>query len=209
MLCQKCGLNEATVHRESVVFRQKIEEHLCELCAGVGDSVSTAAAWETQISVTREVILEDERGDPSGPSKEIFNLSDVIKEPSGLTVILSIVGRLFVSKAKDCAVLISTVSDEKPCILVLVRQDEAAKLMLHHYSAKIESKIMEFFSARGIPLQSGAFEVVSSGRVPLGYPLTGSLVEIANLVAEVLGKCFGVDQGETLNFCFSRAGTVQ
>jgi hypothetical protein len=36
MLCQKCGLNEAEVHRETMVFRQKIEEHMCPMCAGVG-----------------------------------------------------------------------------------------------------------------------------------------------------------------------------
>jgi Translation initiation factor IF-3, C-terminal domain len=34
MLCQKCGLQEAAVHFEFKVFRQKIEEHLCVLCAG-------------------------------------------------------------------------------------------------------------------------------------------------------------------------------
>ena len=34
MLCQKCGLQEATVHFEFKAFRQKIEEHLCILCAG-------------------------------------------------------------------------------------------------------------------------------------------------------------------------------
>jgi hypothetical protein len=34
MLCQKCGLQGATVHLESTVFRQKTVEHLCALCAG-------------------------------------------------------------------------------------------------------------------------------------------------------------------------------
>ena len=34
MLCQKCGLTEAIVHRETVVYRQRIEEHLCAICAG-------------------------------------------------------------------------------------------------------------------------------------------------------------------------------
>jgi RNA polymerase primary sigma factor len=45
MLCQKCGLQPATVHLESQVFRQKIEEHLCPLCAGARapHSVSTTA----------------------------------------------------------------------------------------------------------------------------------------------------------------------
>ena len=33
MLCQKCGLLEATVHREFTMFRQKHEEHLCTMCA--------------------------------------------------------------------------------------------------------------------------------------------------------------------------------
>ena len=36
MLCQKCGLTEAIVHRETVVYRQKVEEHLCDLCSGSG-----------------------------------------------------------------------------------------------------------------------------------------------------------------------------
>jgi RNA polymerase primary sigma factor len=35
MLCQKCGLQEATVHLGTLAFRQRIEEHLCALCAGV------------------------------------------------------------------------------------------------------------------------------------------------------------------------------
>ena len=43
LLCQKCGRAEATVHRESVVFDQKIEEHLCELCAGKGTEALAAA----------------------------------------------------------------------------------------------------------------------------------------------------------------------
>lgn len=34
MLCQKCGLTEATIHRKTLVFRQEIEEHLCFLCGG-------------------------------------------------------------------------------------------------------------------------------------------------------------------------------
>ena len=42
MLCQKCGLSEATIHREEIVYRQKIEEHLCGICAGSGDSVGQA-----------------------------------------------------------------------------------------------------------------------------------------------------------------------
>jgi hypothetical protein len=36
MLCQKCGRTKATVHREFEVFRQKVQEHLCPLCAGEG-----------------------------------------------------------------------------------------------------------------------------------------------------------------------------
>lgn len=36
MLCQKCGRTKATLHREFEVFRQKVQEHLCSLCAGAG-----------------------------------------------------------------------------------------------------------------------------------------------------------------------------
>lgn len=39
MLCQKCGLTEATVHRSSQVYRQTVEEHLCSLCADTGVAV--------------------------------------------------------------------------------------------------------------------------------------------------------------------------
>jgi len=44
MLCQKCGHQEATVHLVKVVFRQKIEEHLCGLCAGVRATVASGTA---------------------------------------------------------------------------------------------------------------------------------------------------------------------
>jgi hypothetical protein len=40
MICQKCGLSEATIHREKIVYRQKIEEHLCGICAGSDDSAA-------------------------------------------------------------------------------------------------------------------------------------------------------------------------
>jgi RNA polymerase primary sigma factor len=45
MVCQKCGLQPATVHLERHVFRQLIQEHLCELCAG--DRASASLSRET------------------------------------------------------------------------------------------------------------------------------------------------------------------
>jgi RNA polymerase primary sigma factor len=50
MICQKCGLQEATVHLESVVFRVTIQEHLCRICAGVRAPAEPeeCAPWATR-----------------------------------------------------------------------------------------------------------------------------------------------------------------
>jgi protein-arginine kinase activator protein McsA len=51
MLCQKCGLTEATVHRETIVYRQKVETHLCELCAGIGISITESSTTIEPVEV--------------------------------------------------------------------------------------------------------------------------------------------------------------
>ncbi len=37
MLCQKCGMNEATVHMVQVINGKKAEQHLCSDCANMHD----------------------------------------------------------------------------------------------------------------------------------------------------------------------------
>jgi len=65
MLCQKCGLAEATVHRESTVFRQKVEEHLCELCAGSGADVFRAV----EVSRARRNLGKPDRTAAGNPGR--------------------------------------------------------------------------------------------------------------------------------------------
>ena len=69
MLCQKCGLREAAVIIETTVFRQRIEEHLCELCAGDPrpvESPPTNAPVFSRPGRTLIAAVDDNLDDPVG-----------------------------------------------------------------------------------------------------------------------------------------------
>ncbi len=58
MLCQKCGTQEAVVHLETRVFRQILQEHLCEICAGVRATPRTGKAPTTAPSAAFDSAAE-------------------------------------------------------------------------------------------------------------------------------------------------------
>jgi RNA polymerase primary sigma factor len=66
MLCQKCGLREAIVLIETTVFRQKVEEHLCELCAGDRKPVTVLAATARLFRTKKmpDIAVDDILDDP-------------------------------------------------------------------------------------------------------------------------------------------------
>ena len=59
MICQKCGLQEATVHLESLVFRQKVEENLCALCAGARTPEGTRIRVIKEVELSVRIELSD------------------------------------------------------------------------------------------------------------------------------------------------------
>jgi hypothetical protein len=88
MLCQKCGLQEATIHIETMVFRQKIEEHLCGMCAGVkGTGVSCAEAAMRRTTAPSTEISDQgwDTAIPSGINEKICKLITLAKEHGCLT----------------------------------------------------------------------------------------------------------------------------
>lgn len=59
MLCEKCGIRNATMHIRTIVNGQLHEKHLCSLCAANGSYNSTNASNVTQIlsSILNDDIL--------------------------------------------------------------------------------------------------------------------------------------------------------
>ena len=68
MLCQKCGLQDATVHLETMVFRQKIEEHLCGLCAGARAGDGQPSESRASGLATFSAETSDRFPDPADPA---------------------------------------------------------------------------------------------------------------------------------------------
>ena len=106
MLCQKCGLSEATVHRETMVFRQKIEEHLCELCASIGITVPTKRQRGHVSRVTSTTsysfVMADKDGNPLGPPQAVLDpLPEMVPVPNGLAALPDGAARLFASTGSD------------------------------------------------------------------------------------------------------------
>jgi hypothetical protein len=80
MLCQKCGLTEATVHRQTKVFRQKIEEHLCALCAGALDKAKLQEPRAHIVPPPVAVISRASRGSASELRRIIVKRPIVVRD---------------------------------------------------------------------------------------------------------------------------------
>jgi len=221
MLCQKCGLNEATVHRESAVFRQKIEEHLCELCAGVGDSISSATLSGKPVSRQAspggakrfgrslwDLSIKNKHGNVLESPPTMVDIPKRVEVPRGLSAIMGAVERLFASNENSSALFISTLPGQTPCHLSLRREAEAARwaiMFTHHSPPDAEPKVRKFFTARGIPWQREIGQVTPRQFRHLLYPVSGRNADVAALAAELLKTCFSVQESDSLNFRFIRA----
>src|SRR5882724_12120694 len=83
MICQKCGLSQATVHRTNTVFRTKIEEHLCVLCADVSmEPTSPAPAADPFAHIRRNDRIraaEVRVISPEGKQLGIMQITEALK----------------------------------------------------------------------------------------------------------------------------------
>jgi hypothetical protein len=93
MLCQKCGLREATVHLESKVFRQKIEEHLCALCAGPRKSEAVNLGSEKTLASAIQEIELTARIDPHDYQAKLRYAAEFLRHGSSVKLRLKFRGR--------------------------------------------------------------------------------------------------------------------
>ena len=186
MLCQKCGLTEASIHREQMVYRQKIEEHLCALCAGVGQ-------WTPQ------------PGAPSGPVLADGVTIRAFAETSGpwiggrgSTTLQDIGGHL----GRLCAAGIKaghlTISAADRFQISIFRPGSAPLVLaISLYGADRERRtvvlsVEDFFRQNNVP-------VYDSDHTPrLCYQLPGPLTSDLPLLLGLLTECLEVQPGDPL-----------
>jgi len=127
MICQKCGRYDATVHREATVFRQKIEEHLCPLCAGTG--------------------LPD-----SMPSGKKFFEPELV--PNGLAALPDYVSRFFALPSPGPILIVGTPSHSA---LMIVSWGMGPEIQFSwKRDPELEPNVRNFFIQRGAqPTRSG------------------------------------------------------
>jgi len=214
MLCQKCGLNKATIHRESAVFRQKIEEHLCELCAGVGAWISSAAMSGKKVSRKAGHLTITNKAEAARLGRKLEamalalppalgGLPKRIEVSRGLSANLRAVERLFEPKQNLSALFISTLAGQTTCRLSVRRKAEAAQLgirFMPHSPPDAEAKVRKFFMAREIPLKREIGHATLYQYCHLLYPVSGRYADMASLAAELLKTCFSVQETDSLNF---------
>jgi|SRR6185312_8099416 len=214
MLCQKCGLNPATVHRESLIFRQKVQEHLCAFCAGTGvvpmsDGTSMFLGGFTEVSrlqsTTYRIVKIDAEGNPIG-QPEIIDQSQMPTSklvPHGLKEIPAAVKRFFESKAARAGLCLGVQNKEYGALLTLLRRKHSElDLMFEQHSQpeSLESAVRAFFAARGFAVPQEIGKKGQASRVfHLIYPLSDA-ESAAVLIVDLLRTCYGVAESDALRF---------
>jgi len=187
MLCQKCGLAEATIHKEEVVYRQKIEQHLCALCGGVGQ-------WDPP----REVLLGSVHGFsvPSGlaapgrPKKPLEEATAVLADLSRYVMGLYAGGTgprmLAVSDTERFRIhLLHPAGSQGTLLMIAVfGQDKE--------SAELERQVRDYFRHKQVPVSEGA------GEPGLRYELPGTSYVILRFLLGLLTDCFEVQADDLL-----------
>ena len=172
------------MHTEETVFRQKIEQHLCALCAGSGDWRPPERAGDvTVISHTAHV----RRGGGPPPPPEV--------EANGLLAVADYMARLHAVEAFSNFLLVY--SDAKPLIFLDRMAGEPAILLSCVSSGKgLERGVEDYFSRHGI-----APHRVPGLELPvLRYRLPAQADQAASLVIGLLAACFNVREHEPLGF---------
>jgi RNA polymerase primary sigma factor len=185
MLCQKCGLQEAIVHLKTVVFRQTIHEHLCELCAGV------RAPEDIRIdeSIRRLIRLSRRQGYLSFDDVNEV-LPDAAENPDKIDQVLSILQNL------EVKILESTEIEERkepgeqfvvppgdildePVNMYLKQKDHAPLL-----TRKQEIEIFKRIEAEELKAQEALFQASAVGKyiAALGAKLAGGEEQFDRLV---------------------------
>jgi hypothetical protein len=212
MLCQKCGLTEATLHRETTVFRQKIEEHLCQMCAGTGSSLElpiSALPPGAQISrtvTTMHVVTVDKTGKTireevvDAPEPDHFTTN-------GFDHIEPYITRLLVPSPQFKSVIIATPDGNRA--LLLYARNGKTEVSMHvawRQEPKREASIRKLFAS--LRIAPSKDYLAGNGGIPdamrcLSYPIEGAADEITALTKRILKKLCGISPAEGLNITFN------
>lgn len=191
MLCQKCGHLEATVHREEIVFRQRIEEHLCPLCAGVGDVPIPARqrVW------TDHSIVDVQRLPELAPASEVFAaLEGYVTKISAIGV--GAFGFLTVATENNSGICLIR-SGGTPVVLLV---------SLENQPEDFRQIVRDFFTRKGTPIYDLLQSTMLSFQSPPGavskcllfYRLTSVPSEVTPLLLELFTTCFKIKDSDRL-----------
>jgi hypothetical protein len=152
-----------------LAFRQKIEEHLCALCAGTGIDLSSAP-----------------RGQPTASDGRIR--LHPIAGPTGLRVIPSQIEALFASG--DARLLwISTIAEGSGFLVSRDGYYVKLSLVVPNGRTELEANVRAFFKRHEIP------EIAESANA---FQLPDRCASVEVLVMDLLERCFGVGEDDSL-----------
>jgi hypothetical protein len=197
MNCQKCGRREATVHRRSTVFRQKIQEHLCGWCAGTGVDESDLGGKRSR----RTYVCVGPSGQQLGPPTEV---ADPISIPNGLSALSEYVSRFLASSATFTHLKVFNLRGTAGFGLVRKNRESQLVIIVDQLNqSEPERGLRGFFSSRKILPTSDYLAgngTVSNAIRILVYPLPDIADSITALCADLSASCFGISPNETLNY---------
>ena len=186
MLCQKCGLTEATIHREQMVYRQKIEEHLCALCAGVG--LWTPEPGAPSGPLQPDGVTVRAYAEASGPrrgTRVSARLGDIGGYLARLYAAGAGLGHLSISAADRYQIIIIRPGSAPPLLLIALYGGNRERRAL-------ELEVQDFFRQNGVPVYD------SDDAPSLRYQLPGTRAADRALLLGLLTECFGVKPDDRL-----------
>jgi hypothetical protein len=200
MLCQKCGLTKATVHRKTTVFRVEIQEHLCQMCAGVGSALEPSAeSGVGRIRPRYKQIISAAAAPGPRPVPDRY-------PQNGLREVAPYVAR-FLASARSFAHLHVCSLDQARGFRLYSRNGEIVMYILvtdQRNNGEREKRIRDFFSALKIIPEA---DHLAEGNIRvLLYPLNDETGALSALCVRLLSVALLVTPEEGLDITFGEHG---
>src|SRR5665213_2677386 len=218
MLCQKCGLSEATVHRVTTIFRQKIQEHLCQMCAGVGTALEPPASGLRKsapppralflgvVTGTHEVIIEKAGEQITGSDWTDLPKPDYYPA-KGFDHIEPYIDRLLVSSPGFRSITISTPDGNRGlCVRAQDDKIEVSLIIELQQEPNREEAVRNFVKSLGINASKDF--LADTGGAPdsvrcLLYPISGPAPKLTSMVKRILKMLCGISPTGALNIMYA------
>ena len=118
------------------------------------------------------------------------------------------VSRLFNSTERSAALIVSCPASSTPALVSLRREagtTPLAVILTDRRKTDVERRVKNFFQRLAIPLVPPRDSAEHSGICPLIYRLTVPVDAVADIVSDLLEKCFMIGDRDPLDFNFVRA----